>query len=206
VKRKVDPRFMMDNGRIFIANLSKGLLGEDKANLLGSLLVTSFELAALERVDVPEGERKDFFLFIDEFHNFTTDSFASILSEARKYRLSLTLAQQYLDQVDLRIRQAVFGNVGTMIAFRTGESDAKTLAEEFGRPYTPGHFSSLGNFDVLVKLLSRGQHDDPFGGRTLPPLQFQGGRRDYVVRRSRQKYASNRAVIEDKIDRWMRRR
>src|SRR5580698_703437 len=98
VRRKIDPRFMMDNRRILIANLSKGLLGEDKANLLGSLLVTSFELAALERVDTPEDKRQDFNLYVDEFQNFATDSFTAILSEARKYRLCLTLSHQYLDQ------------------------------------------------------------------------------------------------------------
>jgi hypothetical protein len=195
----------MDNKRIFIANLSKGLLGEDKANLLGSLLVTSFELAALERVEVPEGKRQDFFLFIDEFHNFTTDSFATILSEARKYHLGITLSHQYLDQVHERVRHAIFGNVGSLVAFRVGESDAHLLANEYGRSYTSSQFSSLGNFEVLVKLLSGGQHGDPFGGRTLSPISLRSGRRESVIRRSREKYASKKHVVEEKIDRWMRR-
>lgn len=204
VRRKVDPRFMMDHRRIFIANLSKGLLGEDKANLLGSVLVTSFELAALERVDVPEHERQDFFLFIDEFHNFTTDSFATVLSEARKYRLCLTLSHQYLDQLKESVLRAVFGNVGSLISFRVGERDAEILAQEFGSEYTASHLSSLGNYEVLVKLLTRGQHGSPFLGQTLPPIAGVPGRRQRVIARSREKYASRRHVVEDKIRRWLR--
>jgi hypothetical protein len=205
VRRKVDPRFMMDNRRILIANLSKGLLGEDKANLLGSLLVTSFELAALGRVDIPESERTDFFLFIDEFHNFATDSFATILSEARKYRLSLTLSHQYLEQLRESVRHAVFGNAGTIISFRVGGYDAEILAHDIGSGFTPGQFSSLGNHEVVARLLSRGQDVEPFVGRSLAPLKIRSGRRDEVIRRSREKYASKRSEVEDKINRWMKR-
>ena len=203
VKRKVDLRFMMDKRRIFIANLSKGLLGEDKANLLGCLLVTGFELAALERADTLEAERKDFHLYIDEFHNFATDSFATILSEARKYRLCLTLSHQYLDQLRENVRQAVFGNAGTLIAFRVGGKDGNLLAQEFASAYTAGQFSALDNFEVLVRLLSEGRQQEPFRGRTLAPLQVRSGRREAVIRRSRQKYASTKSVVEEKIGRWM---
>jgi hypothetical protein len=205
VRRKVDPKFMMDNRRIFIANLSKGLLGEDKANLLGSLLVTSFELAALERVGVPEAKRKDFFLYIDEFHNFATDSFATILAEARKYRLNLTLSHQYLDQLRPSVCHAVFGNAGTVISFRVGGRDAKVLAHECGFGYTAGQFSSLGNFEVIVNRLLHGRHVEPFSGRTLAPLEIRSGWRDEVVRRSREKYAARKATVENKIERWLRR-
>src|SRR5207244_2477526 len=118
--------------RLFIANLSKGRLGHDKANLLGSLLTTQFQLAAMARAKCPEAERRDFYLFIDEFHNFSTDAFASILAEARKYRLCLTLSHQYIDQLAVPIRQAVFGNVGTLIAFRIGHPDGEVLEKEFG--------------------------------------------------------------------------
>src|SRR5258706_3945957 len=117
VKSKIDPRFIMDNQRIFIANLSKGKLGEDKANLLGSLVVTKFQTAAMERASIPERERKDFFLFIDEFPNFSTDSFAGILAEARKYRLCLTLSHQYIEQMREEGKEAIFGNVGSIISF-----------------------------------------------------------------------------------------
>jgi hypothetical protein len=205
VKRKVDPRDIMDNRKIFIANLSKGLLGEDKSNLLGSILTTSFELAAMERAKVPEQKRQDFFLFIDEFQNFSTDSFASILSEARKYRLCLTLSHQYLDQVRENVRTAVFGNVGAMISFRVGESDAEILSREFGHAFPPGQFSSLGNFEILSKVLSHGRHSEPLSGRTLRSIGVPGGQRDEVIRRSRKKYATPRAVIEKKISRWMTR-
>jgi hypothetical protein len=205
VKRKVDPRFVIDNRRILIANLSKGLLGEDKANLLGSLLVTSFEFAAMERVNIPESKRQDFFLFIDEFHNFATDSFATILSEARKYRLNLTLSHQYLDQLRPSIRDAVLGNAGTLISFRVGGRDGKTLAQEFGIDYNSGQLGSLGNFEVLLKALSQGQLGAPFPGRTLPALEIRSGRRDAVIRRSREKYASRKKDVEGKIDRWLRR-
>jgi len=203
VKRKIDPRFMMDNRRILIANLSKGLLGEDKANLLGSLLVTSFELAAMERVDVPESERRDFFLFIDEFHNFATDSFATILSEARKYRLNLTLSHQYLDQLRESVHHAVFGNVGTVISFRVGGRDARELAKEFGGSYAANHFTSLSNFEAVVGLLSDGLRGEPFHARTLAPLEIRSGRRETVIRRSREKYAIRKGTVEGKIHRWL---
>lgn len=204
VRSKIDPRFMMDDRRILIANLSKGRLGEDKADLLGALLVTKFQLAAMARADVAEVDRLDFHLFIDEFHNFSTDSFAAILSEARKYRLCLTLSHQYLDQVRDEIRRAVFGNVGTLIAFRVGEADAAALDREFGGMDTARRFTELGNHQVLVKLLVDGECAEPFIGRTFPPDASRYGRRDNLIRRSREKYGMRRAVIEDKIKRWMK--
>ena len=143
VRSRIDARFMMDNGRIFIADLSKGKLGADKSNLLGALLVTQFQLAAMSRSDVPEETRRDFFLYVDEFQSFTSDSFVSILSEARKYRLCLTLSHQYTDQLRPEIKDAVFGNVGSIVAFRVGHRDAKTLEEVLGGSYTASQLSSL---------------------------------------------------------------
>lgn len=134
VRSRFDPRFMMDNRRILIANLSKGLLGEDKANLLGSLLVNAFQVAALSRADAPEENRLDFHLYIDEFHSFSTDTFATIVSEARKYRLCLTLSHQYISQLSKPVRDAVFGNVGTIVAFRVGETDAR-ICDIFDNPH-----------------------------------------------------------------------
>ncbi len=203
VKRKIDPRFMMDHKRIFIANLSKGALGEDKANLLGSILVTSFEIAAMSRVNVSEEKRQDFFLAIDEFQNFSTTSFSSILSEARKYRLSLTLSHQYLDQVPEFIRKAVFGNVGSMLSFRVGESDAQTISREFGGSFAPVEFSSLGNFRVLAKLMRDGEQQEPFRGRTLAALKLPCGRSRLLVQRSHQRYGSRRNCVEEKLRRWI---
>jgi len=121
----------MDEGKIFIANLSKGLIGEDNSALLGALLITQLQEAAMSRVDTPEEERRDFFLYVDEFQNFSTESFVNILSEARKYRLSLILAHQYISQLLESVRDAIFGNVGTLIAFRVGPDDAEFLENQF---------------------------------------------------------------------------
>jgi type IV secretory pathway TraG/TraD family ATPase VirD4 len=137
--------------------------------------VTSFELAALSRADIPEEKRADFHLYIDEFHNFETDSFATILSEARKYHLHLTLSHQYMDQLRPSVRDAVFGNVGAMIAFRVGGRDAKMLAEEFNASIPASAFSSLGNYEILVKALSDGQHQEPFRGHSLAPIRIRSG-------------------------------
>ncbi len=204
VSRKIDARFMMDNRRIFIANLSKGKLGEEKANLLGSLLVTQFQLAALDRGDIPEGDREDFFLFIDEFHNFTTDSFAGILAEARKYRLCLSLSHQYLDQVTPEIRKAVFGNVGSIVAFRVGYADAEILEEEFSHAFHAGEFIDLNRYEAIVKL-AQDDRTESHRAKTMPPIEHHCGCRDNIIRRSREKYATPRTLVERKIDRWLRR-
>jgi hypothetical protein len=205
VRSKIDVRFMMDSGRILIADLSKGRLGEDKANLLGAILVTQFQLAAMARASAPEEGRRDFHLYIDEFHNFSTDSFASILSEARKYRLCLILSHQYTDQLRPEIRKAVLGNVGTLIAFRVGETDAEILEREYGHSYSARHFTELNNHEVCVKLLADGENLEPFVGRTLPPQGTRHGRRENLIRRSRERFATPRHVVEDKIRRWMER-
>ena len=149
VRNGIDARFIIDNRRIFIANLSKGKLGADRANLLGALLVTQFQLAALGRADMPEDERADFCLAIDEFHNFSTDSFASILSEARKYRLSMLLAHQYVEQLTDEVRDAIFGNVGSLVVFRVSDRNAELLSREFGQTYLPSTFSSLGTMKFV---------------------------------------------------------
>jgi hypothetical protein len=203
VASKIDPRFMMDDRRILIANLSKGLLGEEKANLLGALLVTQFQLAALERAEIPEGKRVDFFLHIDEFHNFSTDSFAAILSEARKYRLCLTLSHQYIDQLREEVRDAVFGNVGSLISFRVGEGDATRLEREFGGGYTARQFADLANHEVCAKLLAGGRYPEPFFATTFPPLSRMYQRRATIITRSRERYATPRTLVEERIGRWM---
>lgn len=203
IKTKIDPAFMMNDRRIFIANLSKGKLGPDKASLIGAVLVTQFQLAAMARANMPEDDRQDFYLYIDELHNFSTDSFASLLSESRKYRLCLTLSHQYSSQLREEVRDAVFGNVGTVISFRVGEADGFVLQREFGGNYAASHFTELGNFEVCVKLLVDGQHNYPFTGTTFTPLNERFGRRKNIIRRSREKYATPRKVVESKIDRWM---
>ena len=136
VKSTIDMREIMDEGKILILNLSKGRIGEDNSQLLGSMLITKIQLAAMSRVDTPEKDRKDFYLYVDEFQNFTSDSFANILSEARKYRLNLTLAHQYVEQLTETVKPAVFGNVGTMIVFRVGATAAEELVQEFAPRFT----------------------------------------------------------------------
>jgi hypothetical protein len=200
VRSRIEARFMMDEGRIFIADISKGRLGADKSNLIGSFLVTQFELAAMSRSDVPERERQDFFLYVDEFQSFMSDSFVSILSEARKYRLCLTLSHQYLGQLRPEIRDAVFGNVGSIVAFRAGQRDAEVLEREYAGDFLASRFVGLSNHEVCAKLL----HREPFFGRTLPPSGERHGRRETIVRRSREKYAKKRKIIEDRIKRWMK--
>jgi hypothetical protein len=204
VKSKIDSRFMMDDGRIFIANLSKGKLGADKANLLGALLVTQFELAAMSRADVPEGERRDFFLYVDEFQSFTSDSFVTILSEARKFRLCLTLAHQYGSQLRPEIRDAVLGNVGSILAFRVGHKDASMLEETLGDGLSANLFTSLSNHELYAKLLNEGQDRGAVIGKSLPPNGTRHGRREAIIRRSREKYGTKRQVVEERIKRWLR--
>lgn len=202
VKSKVSFPFIMDNERLFIANLSKGQLGADKANLLGSLLVTQFQLAAMARARQPEAERKDFYLFIDEFQNFGTDAFASILAEARKYRLCLTLSHQYIDQVPLPTRQAVFGNVGTLISFRVGHTDAEVLQQEFGNEFLAHQIVDLNCYEAVVKLLEDGTNRQPFKARSLPPVEDRNGRPAKLVARSRERFATFRSEIEARLHRW----
>lgn len=206
VKAKVSIPFMMNNGRLFIANLAKGRIGHEKANLLGSLLVAQFQLAAMARASETEEKRRDFFLFIDEFQNFTTDAFASVLSEARKYRLDLTLSHQYIDQLSPTARQAVFGNVGTLIAFRIGYSDAEVMEKEFGKAVTASVLADLERYEAVVKLLEDGTNKEPFRASMLPPLENRIGRAAKLIAHSRERFGTKRAVIEGKLNRWMRAR
>ncbi len=203
VKNAFDARYAIDHHRIFIANLSKGRLGADKSNLLGAILVTQFQLAAMSRADVPEARRPDFFLFVDEFQNFATESFASILSEARKYRLSLTLSHQHLEQLPDSLRDAVFGNAGTLISFRVSESNAAMMSRQFGNRLTPDTFTSLDNFHICCRLIRGGQYKEPFLGTTLAPIGTVYGKRENLLHRSRERYAVPRKLVEDKIERWM---
>jgi type IV secretory pathway TraG/TraD family ATPase VirD4 len=195
--------FMMNDRRVFIANLAKGKLSADKSNLLGSLLATQFQLAAMSRSDQPEAERRDFFLFIDEFQNFTTDAFASILSEARKYRLCLTLSHQYVEQIPVTIQQAVFGNVGTLIAFRVGNVDAEALAKEFGQDFIAEQFVDLNQYEVFVRSIQNGKTVAPFRGNTLPPIENPVGRKEKLIARSRERYGATRQSVEAKLNRWI---
>ena len=203
VKCKVDIPFTMNTGRLFIANLSKGKLGHDKANLLGSLLVTQFQLAAMARASVPEEDRKDFFLFIDEFQNFSTEAFVSILSEARKYRLCLILSHQFIDQLSPPVQQAVLGNVGTLICFHIGHEDAAVMEKAFGNEFRAQQLVDLGRHEIAVRLTEHGENKVPFQAKTLPPLQLRKGRKDKLIARSRERFAQHRQASEGKLQHWL---
>ena len=202
-KSGFDVGYMMDHKKIFIANLSKGLLGEEKSNLLGSILATKFQLAAMARASKPEAEREDFHLYIDEFHNFLTDSFASMLGEARKYHLCLTLAHQHLAQLNERVRSAVLGNTGSIISFRVGSSDAELLAKEFDEVFPVRRFTDLSNFRVCTKLIARNEPTDPFIGWTLPDTELRFGRKNAIIRRSRERYSKPKHRVEERLERWL---
>ncbi len=199
---------VMNSGKIFLINVSKGRIGEDNSALLGGMLITKIQLAAMERVRVPEEERKDFYLYVDEFQNFVTDSFASILSEARKYRLNLIIAHQYTNQLvtanGTAVRDAVFGNVGTMITFRVGAQDAEFLEQEFAPEITPEDLVALPNYNIYLKLMVDGFTSRPFSATTIPPLRFAGNpvSIEKIVDRSRELYTMPRAVIEETINSW----
>jgi hypothetical protein len=159
----------MDSGKILLVNLSKGKIGEDSASLLGAMLIAKMGLSALSRQDIPEEKRKDFYLYVDEFQSFATSSFANILSEARKYHLNLILANQYLDQIDEKVRGAIFGNVGTIISFKVGLEDAKFLAEEFYPKFSQEDLINLPCYSIYLKLMIEGKTSKPFSGDSLPP-------------------------------------
>jgi hypothetical protein len=162
-------RKIMDEGKILLVNLAKGSIGEDTANLLGSLLISRFDLAALSRANIPEDERQDYSLYLDEFHNFTTQSLVLMLSELRKYRLSLVLAHQYLTQLEPAIKDAILGNVGTMIIFRIGGVDAEVFAQEFAPEFKQADFTNLPNYHIYLKMMIDGKISTPFSVVTLPP-------------------------------------
>jgi CxxC-x17-CxxC domain-containing protein len=199
---------IMNEGKIFLVNVSKGRIGEDNSSLLGAMLITKIQLAAMERVRIPEDERVDFYLYVDEFQNFATDSFASILSEARKYRLDLILAHQYIGQlvtdVSTKVRDAVFGNVGTMVVFRVGAADAEFLEQEFTPELLPEDIVNLPNYTVYLKLMVDGVTSRPFSARTLPPFKVEASEStaEMVIAESRRRYAKPRYAVEEEISRW----
>jgi type IV secretory pathway TraG/TraD family ATPase VirD4 len=189
-------REVMDSGKILIVNLAKGQIGEDNCSLLGAMLVTKIQLAAMRRADMPEEKRKSFYLYVDEVHNFFTLSFAGILSEARKYGLSLVLAHQYLDQLDDEMRAAILGNVGTLMAFRVGAEDAKYLAREFYPVFAEADLVNLPNHHIYLKLMIDGVTSRPFSAATLPPLERGASFKKQIVDGSRKRYARPRQDIE----------
>ena len=166
-KSAFDLRQVMDEGKILLVNLSKGKIGEDAAALLGSLLVSRIGLTALSRADIPEGNRRDFFVYLDEFPTFTTLALANMLSELRKYRVNLILAHQFLTQLDPQLRDAILGNVGTIIAFRLGLADAEILEKEFFPELRAHDLVSLPNHHIYLKMMIDGAVSRPFSADTI---------------------------------------
>lgn len=204
-KSSVNLRFAMDNKKIVVVNLSKGKIGEDNSSLLGAMIITKFQLDAMSRASVPEKERTDFYLYVDEFQNFATESFATILSEARKYRLDLTMANQYIAQMPDEVRDAVFGNVGTIISFQVGYDDAEAVTGQFGGDENMiGDLVSLQVGNTYIRLLVDGMPTPVFSMATFkaPEIAAEEGRRDKILRFCRERFGAKRDVVEDKIKRW----
>lgn len=201
-KSSMNIREIMDQQKIFIVNLSKGRIGEDASRLLGGLIITKLQMGAMERVDMPEKDRLDFYMYVDEFQNFAVESFASILSEARKYRLNLIMAHQYIAQLTEEVRDAVFGNIGTLITFRVGSPDATFMEEEFTPRFLPADMVNLPKHYIYVKLMIDGITSQPFSAITLPPIAVRTGSEIKVIEQSRERYAGNRQKIEENVSRW----
>jgi hypothetical protein len=202
VKSTINIREIIDGKKIFIVNLSKGRIGEENTALLGGLLITRIYTTAMERADRDPSELSDFSLYIDEFQSFTTDAFVNILSEARKYRLGLTMAHQFIEQLPIQLRAGIFGNVGTMIAFSVSQKDAFALSQEFAPYVTTEDFLSLPNYHMYMRMVIKDRISEPFSAKSLPFRYAQQGFKDAVKQASRQKYAVPRAEIEDKLNRW----
>lgn len=211
VKTKIDMRKVMDEKKILIANISKGRIGEDNSRLLGALVVTKLQLAAMSRVDTPEEKRNDFYLYVDEFQNFATDAFVTILSEARKYRLDLILGNQYIGQLtemtasgkSTNVRDAVFGNVGTIICFRIGAEDAEFLEPEFFPEFLATDLVNLGKYNAYLRLMVNGVASRPFSAETLPPFPApEKTNLEKIIKTSRERYSTSKKEIEDKISKW----
>ncbi len=205
-KSTFDLRAMMDERKIIIINLSKGRVGEMNANLLGSMIITKIYLAAMSRADVSGASQKalpNFYLYVDEFQSFANESFADILSEARKYKLNLTIAHQYIEQMSEEVRAAVFGNVGTMIVFRVGAYDAEVLEKEFFPTFTKEDLVNLGFVQIYLKLMIDGVTSQPFSARTLPPIDAPTvSFKEDVITFSREFFARPRADVEKIIRDW----
>jgi len=207
VRSSINMREIMDEKKILILDLSKGRIGEDNSRLLGALLITKLQLAAMSRVDIPEEERQDFFLYVDEFQNFATESFANILSEARKYRLALILGHQYINQLidkgNSTVSDAVFGNVGTLISFRVGAEDAEYLEKEFAPEFVAEDLVNLPKYNIYLKLMINGLAGAPFSAETTPPIpKLEESNREKIIKVSRERYGTPKNIIEEKIAKW----
>jgi len=199
-KSTFDIRKIMDEGKILIVNLSKGLIGEDNASILGAFLVTKIQLASMSRGDIERIEdRRPFYLYVDEFQNFATDSFATILSEARKYGLNLTVANQYISQMSETVRDAVFGNVGTMISFRVSADDAPILAKQFEPQFEPNDLLQMHNRNFVINMVIGGEKAPAFNATTLTLPIPQIDNTGKIIENTRRNYSRSRAEVEQEI-------
>jgi len=199
-KSAFDFRQVMDEGKILLVNLSKGRIGDINANLLGMIIVGKILMAALSRTDIiQEDKRRDFYLYIDEFQNFTTDSIATILSEARKYRLNLVIAHQFIAQLTEKIRDAVFGNVGNIICFRVGTDDTETLVKQFEPIFNQNDLLNIDNLNAYAKLLIRGQTSKPFNVKIILTSRGNEEMANKMKEYSRLKYGRDRQDVEEEI-------
>lgn len=199
IKSSININEIMDSKKIFLINLSKGKIGEDVSGLLGAMLITKIQIAALERANLKPEERHDFYLYIDEFQNFATESFATILSEARKYKLNLIMANQYIAQMEDSVREAVFGNVGTLISYRVGPSDAPYLAKEFMPTFEETDLINLNNYHIYLKMSIGGVTSSPFSASTLPPFEDVAGYDEKVIEASRKIYGKSIVEVKKEI-------
>lgn len=195
----IDIEEIMNEGKILFLNLSIGEIGEDNSSLLGSMMITKIQLAAMRRAALPEEQRRDFYLYVDEFQNFATESFATILSEARKYHLNLIMTNQYIAQVPEEVINAVFGNIGTLICFRVGAPDAAALKQEFAPVFEEVDLVNLDNYHIYIKISIDGVTCPAFSAMTLPPDKGENFNKEKIIQHSREHYSKRREYVEEKI-------
>ncbi|EKD56646.1 MAG: hypothetical protein ACD_58C00131G0021 [uncultured bacterium] len=201
-KSSIDIEKIMNEGKILLLDLSIGRIGEDNSALLGAMMITKIQLAAMRRTNIPEEERRDFFLYVDEFQNFATESFAVILSEARKYRLGLIMTNQFIAQMDEVVAKAIFGNVGSIVSFRVGATDASFLTKEFEPVFEPNDLVNLDNYHVYIKMAINGVTRPAFSAITLSPSKGETTNIEKIINVSRERYAKPRSFVEEKIQAW----
>ncbi|HEY4484264.1 MAG: hypothetical protein A3I24_01965 [Candidatus Harrisonbacteria bacterium RIFCSPLOWO2_02_FULL_41_13b] len=203
VHSTLDVRKVMDEKKILIMNLSRGKIGEDVSRLLGAMMITKIQLAAMSRADIPEKERASFYLYVDEFQHFATESFANILSEARKFALNLVIAHQYIAQMEEEVQKAVFGNVGTIVTFRVGAEDAEVLEKEFAPEFTANDLVNLAKWQIYLKLMIDGVASNSFSANTLPPWPRPDiSYAKEIIDLSRKTYAHPKEEVEKQIGEW----
>lgn len=201
-RNQLDFRQLMDQRRIVLINLSKGRIGSDASSLLGALIVSSLQTAALSRAELPQSNRAEFFVYLDEFSSFVSegnDTFATILSESRKYRTGYTLVTQFVDQLDQQTRSAVFGNCGSLVAMQCGIDDSRIMAEQLGEQVTPQMVAELPRYHAYGRLLMDGTSTRPFGLQTLPPPKRTQNRAEIVRKVSRRAHGRPRSEVEAEI-------